>query len=225
MPWRENGKSADMQADQIEIEKEKLIFCEGKDDKAVFESIARKFHLNDWQVMEYGGKDSLEKGIKTILNLSDFHKVTNLVITRDADESVNSAFQSVCAVLGKFSLPVPSSNGSHVSNERITVGVRVIHAEGKSVGSLEDLVLDSISPNIFLSMAERFVGAIFLYRHILNDERAVLMFSKIKIRIWLLGVLSKNDITKNLGAAADKDVFQWTGKSATEFVEFLRSAS
>ncbi|MDE5117266.1 MAG: hypothetical protein O4860_08600 [Trichodesmium sp. St2_bin2_1] len=77
------------------IEKPKLIIGEGKEDFLFFDSLIKYLEIDDIQVDFYGGKTNLNNYFQTLHLQPCFSNLCSLGITRDADQSFDTASQSI----------------------------------------------------------------------------------------------------------------------------------
>ncbi len=90
------------------LSKPKLLIGEGKEEVDFFTAFLNHLNISNVQVEQYGGKQGLPRYLRTLVVRPGYLNVVSLGITRDADNSAQSAFESVCSSLHRASLPVPS---------------------------------------------------------------------------------------------------------------------
>jgi hypothetical protein len=94
----------------IEVRREKVIFVEGQDECGFFEALLNSMAIADVQVIDYGGKSSLDaERFRTLLNTPGFAAVRAYVLTRDADHDERAALSSLQYVLQQSDQPVPGT--------------------------------------------------------------------------------------------------------------------
>jgi len=129
---------------RLEVVKRRLLLGEGADEKVLFERLLEKMGLHsEFQVESYGGKDSFGKFLSGLKGIRGFQDLDALLITRDADDSADRAFQSVVNTLRERSLPAPGQPGE-VAPGKPTVGVYIVPGSGLD-GQIEDLCLKSVA--------------------------------------------------------------------------------
>lgn len=98
------------------IEQTRLLAVEGKDECNFFASLLAHLSIERVQVVDIGGKDKFSVELPLIMNMEGFGSVTAIGFVRDAEESAaKSAFDSICSMLKKNHLPIPSAMASIVS--------------------------------------------------------------------------------------------------------------
>ena len=90
-----------------ELAKPKLLIGEGREEELFFTAFLAHLNISDVQVEQYGGKQALPKYLRTLPRRPGYLQIVSLGITRDADNSAQSAFQSICTSLSNASLPLP----------------------------------------------------------------------------------------------------------------------
>jgi len=92
--------------------------------------------------------------LKGLIGATGFSNVSSLGIIRDADESSQSAFQSVCDALRDANLPIPSNPlTSQGQNPKVTV---MILPDENNSGMLEDLCLRSVESEPEVECVEQY---------------------------------------------------------------------
>lgn len=124
----------------------KLLLVEGNDDKRFFIAFLRKLAIDNVHIESYGGKDNLSRAIHALSKRPDFSQFTSIGVTRDADDKTGSiVFNSICAMLKKSQLSVPSNFGKFTKNLLSPCfGIFVMPGENEK-GELEDLVFKTLN--------------------------------------------------------------------------------
>ncbi|PWQ96887.1 DUF3226 domain-containing protein [Leucothrix pacifica] len=135
----------------LEISKPFIVLVEGKDDAEMLYSLTHSMGMpkDEFQVLQYGGKQKFPSFLKQITNFPEFEMVTKLAIFRDADENSQSAFQSIEHHLKSSDLipqdSVPTHSGEvKKSDSGFAVGI-YITPDCSNKGALETLLLDSLT--------------------------------------------------------------------------------
>ncbi len=179
----------------VQITKNKILIVEGVDEVNFFRAYLEK-HLSifDIQIIPIGGKTLLPDYLDVLIIDPNFiSKVQVLAITRDADNSSTSAFESVCSALNKAKLPIPNAPLQAVGKNPI-VNVMII-PPGSSSGKLEDLCLQSISSDSALPCLNSYFSCL----QALPGFSMPLDISKAKVHAFLS---SRIEADKRLGEAA-----------------------
>ena len=122
----------------IRIEQPNLLLVEGRDEEEFFRRLLTSATIDGVQVVGYGGKDKLGSFLRTLTSLSKFEDVERLVVTRDADESAASAYQSMVTALENASLPLPRQDGMRPQVVTVTI------PPDKDTGCLESMIWEAI---------------------------------------------------------------------------------
>src|SRR4028118_420970 len=138
------------------LSKPKLLIGEGKEEVDFFTAFLSHLNIADVQVDQYGGKQGLPSYLRTLVVRPGYLDVVSLGITRDADNSAQSAFQSVCSSLNRASLPVPSRPGEIVGDSP-QVSIMIL-PDGQNSGMLEDLFLTAIETDPVLPCVDESIG-------------------------------------------------------------------
>ncbi|WP_017294227.1 DUF3226 domain-containing protein [Geminocystis herdmanii] len=127
------------------ITQQKLLIGEGKAEEVFFGELINILNLNnEILITSYGGKDNLSNFLETLPLIPGFDELKSLGITRYADNSIHSAFQSVNSILNKHKLPMPKSLDNLIAkNNHIKISLFFL-PDNKNSGMLEDLLLNSI---------------------------------------------------------------------------------
>lgn len=150
-----------MPPDRIRTEVQLLV--EGKDERNFFEAFTEHLHLPKVQIRVFDGKDRLRDFLETLARVTAFRRVRSIGIVRDADESADSAFQSVRTSLGNANaairssgveFPVPDHPGRLVG-ERPALSVLILPGEGQK-GMLETLLCRTFADGDVDSCIDRF---------------------------------------------------------------------
>ena len=125
---------------------------EGKDDAAMLYKLLEHMGVSSdsFQIFEYKSKEKFPIALRNISALKEFEMVTKLAIFRDADESSESAFQSIQYHINAcdFIPPsaTPSNQGVIAKDDQNTIAVGVyITPNCVDQGALESLLLSSLT--------------------------------------------------------------------------------
>ena len=123
------------------IETSIQLLVEGKAQQNFFEALIRHLWLhNAPQIQNYGGVDELRGFLKAFANSSDFASVTRMGIVRDAEDSAESARQSVNDSLRNAGLPAPGDAEGHAPAVYV-----LILPDGEGSGMLETLLCQTFA--------------------------------------------------------------------------------
>ena len=190
----------------------KFVFCEGKNDVKVTESLAKHLRL-DIKVEFTGGKDNITNFLRDVSKRPEFarQEVASFGIIRDADANSESAFTSVCAALQQNKFTTPATEGTF-SNGMPRVGVRIVGVAGR--GMIEDVCLQSVSDRPEFSCVESYFNCIA------DKSERKTFSSKAKVRVWMA---SHSDYELHVGAAAEEGYWPWDNAAFDPLKDFLRA--
>ena len=138
-----------------EIEHKQLLLVEGKDDEGFFQELRHRHGISSLQIENYEGKNNLRAYLHTLRERPRFEILERIGITRDADESKESAKQSVYNALSKENLPLPGEQ----PNDAPIVSVLILPPE-RNTGCLETLIWESIETTTNANCIREFVDCI-----------------------------------------------------------------
>ncbi len=125
-----------------EIVKPSVLLVEGSSDKKVIVCLLQYLEIQNVQVMAYGGKNRIQEQVRALLKVSGFSSVEKLGVIRDADDSRDTAFESLSDCLTRSGLGKPPADGTLVGSH-LAVGVFIL-PDNNGAGELEDLLLESV---------------------------------------------------------------------------------
>jgi hypothetical protein len=190
----------------------KFVFCEGKGDQSVIQSLAK--HLNlDITVEWASGKDNLSNFLEGLSKRPDFaqQKVSAFAILRDANGDAAAAFASVRSALKKNNFPVPNADGTFSESE-LRVGVFIVGINGR--GMIEDVCLKSVSDRPEFSCVDAYFDCIAK-----RSSRSKFS-SKAKVRVWMA---SQVDFELYVGEAAEEGYWPWESPAFDSLKNFLKA--
>ena len=125
------------------IESNKLLAVEGKDECNFLKGLLNSENINNVQTIDIGGKDNFKNKFPALYNTDGFDKVISIGFVRDAeDQGVANAFKSICNIIRKKNLPIPS-RPKEVLIDNHKVGIFIM-PNNKTEGMLEALFLQAI---------------------------------------------------------------------------------
>lgn len=141
----------------LQIEKNKLLLVEGKDELSVFAEILNAIGRDDIQLIECGGNIQLKTKFPALIKSPGFFNVTSYAIVQDADNNAASALDRVQSLLRRCDQPVPTTSETYVDRDGLRVGIYILPGAGVT-GMLEDLYLTTIAGTAVLECVDRFVA-------------------------------------------------------------------
>lgn len=201
-----------------------IVLCEGKEDRLVFEKVAELAGLSGLKFEDYGGKDKLAPFLQSLKTRPDFvrREFEILAITRDADESYVSAWQSLSDTIIRtlnVKLAEPGTRAgipSQFPNDPPSQVIAWIVPGRDKTGMIESLCLESVSgqpefeciESYFKCLAEKTGNADF--------------HPKAKFHAWIVSHTDFKDKDYKMEKAIKEDRFQWSHVAFDELRAFLR---
>ena len=140
--------AADGGAPRQKLRSDRLLLVEGRDEVNLFDSLLK--HClgdtadRDIQIIEAGGKDRFRRNIQAIRADAASHPPLRVLgVIRDADDSADGAFRSVCDALRHAGYEPPAAHGE-VSGDNPLVGVFIL-PDGIEAGAMETLCRRSVA--------------------------------------------------------------------------------
>lgn len=202
-----------MSRNSLELSKPKLLIGEGNEEVLFFNAFLKHLNLSDIQVEQYGGKYNLASYLKTLRLRSGYANLVSLGITRDADDSVQSAFQSICSSLKGASLFVPNQpEGIVGESPKISI---MILPDNSNSGMLENLCLASVETDPVIQCVDNYFECV-------NNStgKQPNNMAKAKVHAWLSSQIEPD---KRLGEAAKAGYWNWDSPAFDRLRQFLQS--
>ncbi len=140
----------------IRVNKEYVLLVEGKDEVVFFDFYLKHLGYDDIQSIQVGGRDQFKNYFPLFIAASGFNEVKNYAIIRDADEDVDSTFQSIVDLLKKYRQSYPEKIFNFNANRGKKVGVYIMPGviSGKM---LEDLCLEIVKESPVLACVKEYI--------------------------------------------------------------------
>ena len=203
----------------IAIERSRLLLVEGNVDKNFFEACIKHLDLHQSiEVLEFRGVDNLASYLGGLVKSPQFAVVRSIGIIRDADESIDRAFQSVQTSIRtinrkeNINLSVPEDIGIWVGESPL-VGV-MICADEHGKGMLESLLLKTLVDDPKYCCVKKYFKCLDRIR---GESR------KWKEKSYVHAYLSSTETPNvSVGVAAKKGIWNLDHPALTEICNFLR---
>lgn len=196
-----------------QLSKPKLLVGEGSEEVLFFNALLTHLNMTDVQIEQYGGKQGLASYLKTLKVRPGYREVISIGITRDADDSAASAFQSVCGSLKGAELPVPTKPGEIAGNNP-QVNILIL-PNGQNNGMLEDLCLAAVETDAVLQCVDKYFDCVSK-----TTKRQPNNLAKARIRVWLSSQIEPD---KRLGEAAQAGYLPWDSFAFDGLKQFLQA--
>lgn len=192
------------------LEKNRVLLVEGRDDEIFFKAMLSYLKIADWQVWNCGGKDNIADAIMRISKDPLRPDLKTLLVTRDADETPLSAFESVRHALERYGFTFPKSKNTFTDGVP-KVGVFLL-AGSSGLGMLEDCCLQSVHNDPAMSCVNAFSTCTATLP---NPPRNI---SKSRAQAYLA---AREEYVKDIGTAAQKGYWNFEAETLRELREFL----
>lgn len=196
----------------FELSHSKQLLVEGREEQLFFDAFLTFLGINDVQIQNCGGKDNLRPVLRTVSGSLDFPLVGSIGIVRDADNSAQSALQSVQSSLGNVGLPVPPSLITP-ANGPPKVSIYIM-PDNASTGALEQLCLAALANDPAMTCVEDFLTCV-------NARVTEPPKDQQKARVHAF-LASREDPELRLGEATQRGYFDWNHAAFTDLSQFLK---
>ena len=211
------------------IKMERLIFCEGIDEKNFLikwlnsEALADEpGFADDIQVIDFGGNEDLSKALEFYKNIGSLNTVTHLMITRDAERDANAAIQSIQGALKRngFQAPEVPCQWIHDNENDLHIGFLLFPTcdSNPTAGTLEDLCLKILAK----SDAPVRMGEVNLLLSRLENEHGKKFTHKFKTQLHAYFAVSDEYVGMKIGEAASARAFDWGNSELNPLRNFVR---
>ena len=195
------------------IERAKLLLGEGEEEVRFFDSLLKHVGATDIQVVQTGGKgERMHRFLKMLPTLPGFQLLSSLGVTRDADEDVGGAFQSVCDGLRNAGFDVPPAAGIS-THGKIRVSAFIL-PDCASPGMLETLCMSSVADDKAIICVEQYFECVRR-----EANRTPRNMWKARTHAWLSSQVVPD---KRLGEAADNGYWPFDHPAFDALRAFLR---
>lgn len=199
----------------LRFDEEKLLLVEGRDEENLFEAFLRHLGISGIRILSYRGKNNLQNRLEVYVDTPGFGQVQSIGIVRDADDSAQSALQSVQSSLRNVNLPSPQTFLTPAGDSpRVSVFIMPDNASG---GALERLCLSALADDPAMPCVEDFLRCV-------NDNVPAgpkdQDQDKAKIHAFLA---SREDPALRLGESAQRNYIPFNHPAFTDLARFLSS--
>ena len=205
----------------------KLLLVEGNDDRRFFGAMREHLGVTGIEIDSYNGKDKLRNDLAERVRNPDFQTVASLGIVRDADNSSQSAFESVRGSLRRADLPVPDAPATPIERDGLRVSVLILPPDDDK-GELENVCLNSIESAADLQCVETYFDCLSKVEPLISANH----LAKARLHSYLAAgpvyATQGNESARRrpglrLGEAAEAGVWDWSSPAFDRVVEFLRN--
>ena len=205
----------------------KILLVEGNDDLRFFRAMSEYLAITDVAVSTYNGKSNLGNDLSERVRSPEFRAVSSLGIVRDADESSQSAFDSVIGSLQRAKLPTPNAANFPIERGGLRISVLIVPPDYDS-GELENVCLSSIEGTPDMQCVESYfdclsnIGPLISANH-LAKARLHTYLAIGPVRTTDDGKITRRRPALRLGEAAEAGVWDWPGPAFEKVANFLRN--
>ena len=205
----------------------RLLLVEGNDDLRFFIALFDHLETTDIAVGSYNGKDNLRNDLSERVRSPEFRLATSLGIVRDADNSSQSAFDSVIGSLRRVGLPTPDAPVVPKESDGLRVSVLII-PPNETRGELENVCLSSIEGTLDWQCVESYLDCLSMSEPPVQENNK----AKVRLHSYLAagpihttdnGNISGRRPALRLGEAAEAGVWDWSSPAFERLEEFLRN--
>ena len=205
----------------------KLLLVEGNDDLRFFRALSQAIGTADVFVDSYNGKPNLGNDLSDRVRSPGFQAVSSLGIVRDADESSNSAFDSVIGSLRRGGLPTPNAPADPVERDGLRVSVLILPPDEQE-GELENVCLSSIVGTPDFQCVESYFDCLSKVEPVISANHIAKARLHSYLSIGPVHTTVEGNITRRrpglrLGEAADAGVWDWTSPAFERVTSFLKN--
>lgn len=198
--------------ESVQIEKERLLLVEGKDEVEFFKSFFKHLNINNIQVIDMLGKTNFRDNIK-LLSISPNIEIVKIIgAVRDADDSAQAAFNSLKDSFVKVNWN-PADKPYIFSSKTPSIGIFIMPGANQDNGMLEDLCLESINDCPRLKCVDDYIKCV----ESLGKEQ----LNKLSKRKILTYLASQKKFVRDLGLAAQKHIWDFDAQAFDELKAFL----
>lgn len=199
-----------------QIEKSKLFLVEGVDEVKFFNCLFKHLERDDIQIIDTKGKDKLKLYLPLIRNITNFSQVDTIAVVRDADNSIQDAFNSVSRILTNNQISPPNAINTVQKTGTYNVGVFIMPGTHGN-GMLETLVMESLEHCTVKQFADRYITELSAA---LGAQQSPKNMHKAKMHAYLAG---KREYVPSLGMATEKGYFDLSAPAFNSIREFVNA--
>lgn len=197
------------------FEKTKVLAVEGQDECNFFGKLLEHESVSGVQVFQVGGVENFNKVLPELLKLPGYSNIQSFGFVRDADKKkADSAFTSICNILKKCNLPIPTEQKFVKQTDKIRIAVFVM-PDNSNMGMLEDLCLKSLTDNPIMQCVNQYMTCCNGNRISDTDK---IEGAKAKVQTYLA---TKKPIVNSLGLGAQKGYWDFDHVCFNEIKEFI----
>lgn len=194
-----------------------FLAVEGKDECNFFEALLNHLHIKDVQCKDIGGKDKFPLEMQNLYNQEGFRSIERFGFVRDAETgTAESAFQSICGILGKHNLPCPPKLNEIKKEGSKRVGIFIM-PDNFCSGMLENLCLQSIKDEPIAGCIDKYIHC--LNSHIPDNEKTKYNEPKARVQAYLV---ARAPIVNSLGLAAQNKFWNFEHPVFENIKNFLQ---
>jgi hypothetical protein len=181
--------------------------------------LCKYLNIDDIQIIETGGKEKLKSELPAVLLMRNFENVESIAVIQDADNSLNSAVDSIKYLLSKHNLPVPSGHTSFKTNSGMKCGIFIMPGNRES-GMLENLVLDTVDGHLVKIESDKYIDALRIKLTADGTLKFPKNEHKARLHAYLAGMETH---VPSLGLATQKGYFNLDSGHLNDIKTFLQS--
>ena len=202
----------------IQIRQPRLLLVEGEDDEQFFRRLIGRRQIGDIQIVQFSEHAKLSRFLADVIVADPrFSELVKAVaIVRDADQSLESAFQSVRDSLLHAGLPVPNTPVTPaigtLNGAAFQVSVYIM-PDNAVAGDLETLILRAVEGNPASDCVDTYIECL--------KERGMTVRHERKAKLHAFLASDPGDPTLQPGQAIDAGVIPWNSPAFDGVHRFL----
>ena len=180
----------------MNIEKDKILVVEGKDEFNFFQRYFRVHGVTDIQIMPIGGKTKLTENLGLLVNDDYFDSVSCVGIIRDADDDPQAALTSVKYSIDHYGFTSPTN---HLQRFGVDPSwIILILPDISQTGALEDTLLFSVQADCAMPFVNQFYSDLNAngcqFPSKLNKSKTLCFLSSRTVYCNYIGLAAQNNV-------------------------------
>lgn len=199
------------------ILKEKLILAEGRDGKLFCERALTAYHVEEVQVLDFGGNQNLANYLRLLKEIGGFEQVSAILVVRDAEHDAEAAQCSIRTALINAGLPQCHERAYQYGEyDDLRIGTVILPNSSAASGTLEDLCLAMIPPEqrCKMRLVDSFVEQADQHERLTRRH---------KTRLHAYLSIQNEFVGLKIGEAARAGAWDWKSPEANDFRNMIEN--
>lgn len=195
-----------------------LLLVEGKEEVVFFEEFIKHHHLKKIQTLELGKYSFRDRFLALTVATGFADTVTSIGVVRDADDSAENTFISICDVLKAAKLPVPA-NILSPTNTSPSINIIIMPPDGSGTGRmLEDICMASVLDDPAIACMDQYFDCLQAQGITLREN----VIAKARVHVFLA---SREEPDRRLGEAAKSGYWNFDSPVFDKVKAFLQQVT